>query len=332
MKILLALDQSRNALAAARWVQGLRLPAGSILYLLHVFELKQWPELYAYGDTQQFLEQLAPFRAKAAAKAQRFISGRAKSFHGQRLKIQANVLEGLPGAEILTAVEQHSIDLVVVGTKGLSGIKRFLLGSVSEWVLSDAPCSVMMVRGQPRWASRKAKGMCVLFATDGSSDAEAAAGFFQAMKFPRLSGITVIHVAVRRNYLADRLNVTDRTNFAQLSEEIRRSREQASTKLLKETERKLKQRGLKVDTLLAKGHAADEILKAAKRIRADLIVVGSRGLTGLRRFLLGSVAHEVARHAPCSVMVVRQSVPNEKTQPVCGKDKISLKTVRKRHQ
>ena len=80
--------------------------------------------------------------------------------------------------------------------------------------------------------------------------------------------------------MTDRLNATDRTNFVQLSEEIRLSHDQANTKLLKETERKLKQRGLKVDTLLAKGHGAEEILKAAKRIRADLIVAGSRGLTG----------------------------------------------------
>ncbi len=79
-------------------------------------------------------------------------------------------------------------------------------------------------------------------------------------------------------------------------------------------------------------HAAEEILKAAKRIRADLIVVGSKGLTGLRRFLLGSVAHKVARHAPCAVIVVQQAVPDEKSQPGCEKDKFPLKPLRKRHQ
>lgn len=79
-------------------------------------------------------------------------------------------------------------------------------------------------------------------------------------------------------------------------------------------------------------HAAEEILKAAMRSRADLIVVGSKGLTGLRRFLLGSVAPKVARHAPRSVIMVRQAVPDEKTQPGCEKDKFSLKPLRKRHQ
>jgi len=315
MKILLAVDQSRNALAAARWVQDLHLPAGSILYLLHVFELKQWPEWPVFGDAQQFQEKLAPFRAKATAKAQRFISRMAKLFHGQRLEVQANIVEGIPGVEILTAVEQHSIDLVVVGTKGLSGIKRFFLGSVSEWVLSDASCSVLVVRGQPCWSRRKAKGIRVLFATDGSPDAEAAVGFLQDLKLPRLSGITLMHVTEMRNYWTDQLNSIDRTNFAHLSEEIRRTRNQASAKLLTETRRKLMRRGLKIDTLLAKGHAAEEILKAAKRIRADLVVVGSKGLTGLRRFILGSVAHKVTRHAPCSVMVVRQQSGPDAKKP-----------------
>jgi hypothetical protein len=79
-------------------------------------------------------------------------------------------------------------------------------------------------------------------------------------------------------------------------------------------------------------HAVEEILKAAKRICADFIVVGSKGLTGPRRFLLGSVAHKVARHAPCSVIVVRQAVPDEKSQPGCEKYKFPLKPLRKRHQ
>lgn len=54
MKILLAVDQPRNSLAAARWVQGLHLPAVSVLYLLQVFELKQWPELSGFDDVRQY--------------------------------------------------------------------------------------------------------------------------------------------------------------------------------------------------------------------------------------------------------------------------------------
>ncbi|MEP7152232.1 MAG: universal stress protein [Nitrospira sp.] len=57
---------------------------------------------------------------------------------------------------------------------------------------------------------------------------------------------------------------------------------------------------------LARGHAAGEIIKAAERVKPDLLVVGSRGLRSVTRGLLGSVSHNVARYAPCSVLVVRQ--------------------------
>lgn len=315
MKILLAVDQSRNSLAAARWVQELPFPTGSHLYLMHVFELKQWPEWPLFGDAQEFQEKLLPLRAKATAKAQRFITRMAESFYGQRrLKVQANVIEGIPGAEILHAVEQHPTDLVVVGTKGLSGMKRFLLGSVSEWVLNESPCSVLVVRGRPRWTSRKAKGMRVLFATDGSPDAQTAREFLHDLKLPRLSCITVLHVDGQWGNMSNQNMPTGQTGFGQLFEEIRRMHDQVCKNLITETRRNLRQRGVKVETLFAKGHAAEEILNTAKRIHSDLIVVGSKGLTGLRRFLLGSVAHKVACHASCSVMVVRTSGPDGRGQ------------------
>jgi nucleotide-binding universal stress UspA family protein len=61
----------------------------------------------------------------------------------------------------------------------------------------------------------------------------------------------------------------------------------------------------KVETFARQGDAADAILDVAEEQRADLIVVGNRGMTGAKRFLLGSVPNKVSHHAPCSVMIVR---------------------------
>jgi nucleotide-binding universal stress UspA family protein len=60
-----------------------------------------------------------------------------------------------------------------------------------------------------------------------------------------------------------------------------------------------------VETFARQGDAADAILDIAEEQRADLIVVGNRGMTGAKRFLLGSVPNKVSHHAPCSVLVVR---------------------------
>jgi nucleotide-binding universal stress UspA family protein len=61
----------------------------------------------------------------------------------------------------------------------------------------------------------------------------------------------------------------------------------------------------KVETFARQGDAADAILDVAEEQRSDLIVVGNKGMTGAKRFLLGSVPNKVSHHAPCSVLVVR---------------------------
>jgi len=63
--------------------------------------------------------------------------------------------------------------------------------------------------------------------------------------------------------------------------------------------------GVQVETLAREGDPADAILDVAEEKEADLIVVGNKGMTGAKRFLLGSVPNKVSHHAPCSVMIIR---------------------------
>jgi nucleotide-binding universal stress UspA family protein len=66
-----------------------------------------------------------------------------------------------------------------------------------------------------------------------------------------------------------------------------------------------KKEGLEVQTHPVEGEPAEAILRVAEETDADLIVVGNKGMTGARRFLLGSVPNNVSHHAPCSVIIVR---------------------------
>jgi len=63
--------------------------------------------------------------------------------------------------------------------------------------------------------------------------------------------------------------------------------------------------GIAVETMAREGDPADAILDVAEEKDADLIVVGNKGMTGAKRFLLGSVPNKVSHHAPCSVMIIR---------------------------
>ena len=69
--------------------------------------------------------------------------------------------------------------------------------------------------------------------------------------------------------------------------------------------REAENQGVEVETHAREGEPAEAIIGLANEQQADLIVVGNRGLTGIRRFLLGSVSSKVSEHAPCSVMIVR---------------------------
>jgi nucleotide-binding universal stress UspA family protein len=76
--------------------------------------------------------------------------------------------------------------------------------------------------------------------------------------------------------------------------------------LLDEAQREAEQAGVKsVETFARQGDAADAILDVAEEQRAELIVVGNKGMTGAKRFLLGSVPNKISHHAPCSVLIVR---------------------------
>ena len=63
--------------------------------------------------------------------------------------------------------------------------------------------------------------------------------------------------------------------------------------------------GVNVEVHARQGDPADAILDVAEETKADLIVVGNKGMTGARRFLLGSVPNKVSHHAPCSVLIIR---------------------------
>jgi len=102
-----------------------------------------------------------------------------------------------------------------------------------------------------------------------------------------------------------RISGMGRVDLTQAVERAMCERKRRTLLMLERMGRRFARRGLAVDHVFADGAPAEEILRAAERHHVDLIVMGSKGLTGLDRYLLGSVSRKVARHAPCSVLVVR---------------------------
>jgi len=74
---------------------------------------------------------------------------------------------------------------------------------------------------------------------------------------------------------------------------------------LNQAAEQIKEAGVEVETFAREGDPADAILDVAEENNADLIIVGNKGMSGAKRFLLGSVPNKVSHHAPCSVMIIR---------------------------
>jgi len=143
--------------------------------------------------------------------------------------------------------------------------------------------------------------MRVLIATDGSNHSDAVIQEVLTRPWPNASSFRVISVAHLTYPLGDPYMGAPMANYQTVSESIFKEA-RAVVELAAET---LRRGELEVEAAVLSGDARVEIVQAAADWSADLVVVGSHGRTGVSRWLLGSVAEYVVRHAPCSVEVAR---------------------------
>jgi len=139
-RILVPLDFSRHADFVLEWAAHLAKEHSSRLLLLHAYHLPvEFQQLEGAYLPQDFW---ASVKAEAEQNLQRY----AEPLRGQGLAVDVIVREGYPA----TVIEQEAIDqradLIVIGTRGLSGLKHLLLGSIAERVVQKAPCPVLTVK------------------------------------------------------------------------------------------------------------------------------------------------------------------------------------------
>jgi len=282
LRVLLATDGSDDARRAVEWLRMLRLPPPATVRVVSVVSLPQSAiDIPTVRDYHRGLVDGARLAAEQAASA---IEARGP--------VESAALEGDPRLRIVEEAERWDADLVVVGAKGLGAVKRFLLGSVSTAVVHGAHCPVAVIRGTVRAPAR------VLVPYDGSPDALAAVRFVGALPF---GPDTEVHlIAAVPPFTAVPMGPEigmPAWPAGVLDEETRRLR-QALADAEAQIGRTAAERAVIV------GPPAQAILTAAER--ADLVVVGARGLGPVGRLVLGSVSERVLQHAPCPVIVVKR--------------------------
>jgi nucleotide-binding universal stress UspA family protein len=220
--------------------------------------------------------------------------------------IQKQVEADVPAERLLAYVENVDIDLVVMGTHGRRGVQRMLLGSVMEEVMRKAPCPVLGVppngKEPSEWEVRR-----VLAPIDFSETSHKAVEHAKEFALTYDAKLDLLHVVENATYPSAYGLPSFRGADSGLSptEEIMA---QVEDTLKGVARNNLQYDHVRVETTM--GDASMKILDYVERSEIDLIVIATHGLTGLDRFLLGSVAERVLRQSPIPVFLVK---PDQKS-------------------
>jgi nucleotide-binding universal stress UspA family protein len=283
MRVLVGTDGSPDAVRAADWLARFPLPAESQILVVSV------------------LPHLGP----RAPEHQNALHAQARQVvEDARLKlapaaVDVRLLEGAVRERLLQTAEEWNADLIVLGARGLSGVERALLGSVSLSVAREARCAVMIVKGAAKALQRVVVGL------DGSEHSRHALSFMASLPLAADTELLLVGVAEKTHFprsapglVADQLQAF----IAEIDEEKKTQKQQ----ILVDAENTLNRRG-RVELRAVVGNPPDEIVAVAKTTGAQLIVLGSRGLGRLQRLVLGSVSESVLLQSECTVMITKRS-------------------------
>jgi nucleotide-binding universal stress UspA family protein len=296
VRVLLALDGSPSSDAACQLVGSLSWPEGSIIHVIGIADSVD--EMWAAPG--------APAPAVGSPgrhpgpEFEQILDEAVAALEKPTLAVDRTVLAGRPATLIVDSATNLRCELVVVGSRGRGPLRSMLLGSVSAEVVDHAPCPVLVVR--------RAEAAAVLVAVDGSPTAEAAVTFLAANRILAERPIEVLSVAKETDSpTGSPLGVISDIAHESIQRQAREDREHAEAIAASAAET-LRDDGYHARWSVSTGNVAHEIIGAAESFGSGLIVMGSRGHTGLARILLGSVARNVLLHTPASVLIVREPI------------------------
>ncbi len=293
--IVVPVDFSTPAAAAAARAGQLAKQTGARLHVLHAARFPLPDLSHEFAVPPLAWETL---RAAAAKEVGRV----ASKLRALGVEVDEEVSDREPMNAIHRAAEDCDADLVVMGTHGHGGVRRYILGSVAESVIRTSRCPVLAVKENEERAAREIRRLVV--ATDFSGGAARATDF--AVEIARDLGarIDLIHVFSIPAHHFSPYGVAPSDSLVQELLDSARS-------ALARSEESVRSRGVEVESHLLTAAASHAIADFAAERDADAIVMGTRGNTGLRHIFLGSVAERTLRLSPCSVLVV----PGEEEEP-----------------
>lgn len=289
MKIMIALDGSAASDASIQEAAARSWPAHSEFSLITAVD-------------PFFFVRSPMLLAEAKKASQEVLDESAEKLKAAGWPTTTKIVLENPRHVIYKAAEDWKADLILLGSRGRSTVKRLLLGSTAQAILRHAHCAVEIVRAARVKAADSGNGMRILIPTDGSDCAAKALKSVAARPWREGAQFQVVSCPEFPVLLGEYpLFAMDHVN------EMTKDSEEHSRRAAEESTSILKRSGLDVQTevTVPNDTPSNAILSAAESWKADLIVIGSHGRRGFDRLVLGSVSESVAMHAKCSVEVVR---------------------------
>jgi nucleotide-binding universal stress UspA family protein len=281
MKIVIGVDGSKYSQWALDWLGKIPFQIAPQVRAIHAMDPHS---VRASLITQPSVSGYEPDKGEAI----HLLESRAKQVEAETkrrlaefgLKGKVHVVQDKIAQALIEQAGQKG--LIVVGSRGLNALDRFMLGSVSAAVTLHASCSVLIVKEPPQTLRR------ILVATDGSPSSKKALQFLTKQLTNKSEGksplILLVHVMPFLRYTMVK---------------------EAGEQLLAQDAAKLEKAGYRVRQFPCVGPAAEEIMKVVNREQPDLIVTGAKGQSAVARFLLGSVSTKLVHQSACSILVVR---------------------------
>ena len=292
--ILVATDFSPTASAALQWALELARAHRARIVLVHALAPPIPP-----AASPDFVTLPPDFQDQYRDLALRRLATDVEAARTKGVEVSSDLDIGPASPLIIELATKHGADVIVIGTRGMTGFRHLLLGSTAERVVHGAAVPVLTVH--PGDADKHRRIKTIVVPTDFSDDATLAIRTAERVFGPedRDSKLVLVHAyhlpveftALGAVPMAPRL-------FADAAEQARERLEQ--------TAKPLRETGLRVETVAQEGYPPLVIEEAAREANADLITMGTHGRSGLRHLLLGSTAERVVQHAPCPVLTIRR--------------------------
>jgi nucleotide-binding universal stress UspA family protein len=280
-RILVATGGSPWSDAAAAYAIALAAQMGADLCILTVLNVSG---VYAMPDVMASSELLME---SVEQQGQEMLAHTAAHAINAGVPHVALLKWGNVAETILQTAAEEQCDLIVLGSRGLSGFKRLMLGSISNAVAAKAQCPVLVIKQPPLGPLHWRR---VLVATGGSPWSDAAVDHAIELARAQQLEVCILYVEQRRSRRMDSLFslTSDGKNVLALAE----ARAAAAS--------------VPYEAKLVQGDVVTTILATAAEEHCDVIILGSRGLTGFKRLMLGSTSNAVSATAPVPVLIVKR--------------------------